>query len=295
MENKLALGTAQLGLKYGIANREGIPERGEALEILKTAVDAGIRVFDTAYMYGESEEVIGEFLKSNTCEINLISKMPHLSGEISEKAVRGYFDESLKRLAQKRIYSYMIHSTKDLVADRKGIIAGIMKEWKKEGRIQKIGVSVYDREEINFLRTHFGFDLIQIPLNIFDQRLIKDGTLTELKKRNCEIHARSIFLQGVVFLSRDDLPPHLKGLLSCLEKLDFFARKTGFSSEEIALLYVYLLPGIDKVVIGVEKKSQLLNNLSIINKSISFRDALKSIDISLLGVNEPSLVDPRKW
>ncbi len=117
-KNKLVLGTVQLGLDYGIANKTGKPTPSEAIEIMEYAVENGVLYFDTAYSYGYSEIIIGKFLnidKSYRDKVSIITKMPPLnSKELDEGNINDYFFESLRKLGQESIYCYMVHNFGDI-------------------------------------------------------------------------------------------------------------------------------------------------------------------------------------
>ncbi len=297
-ENNLVLGTAQLGLDYGIANKEGRPSEKEAFGIMKYAAENGINYFDTAYSYGNSETTIGKFL--NTYEayknkINIITKMPSLKKEKSnEKNINNRFFESLNRVGQKSIYCYMVHDFND-IRNNCDEIGKVFLKLKENNYIKKIGVSIYDKSQIKFLLKNFDFDLIQIPINIFDQRLLMDDILVDLKKRDIEIYARSVFLQGLIFLDRNNLPSKFKSIKKQFEKLNEISLKYNLSKEEIALLFVNTINEIDKIVIGVEKISQLRRNVKILSKSESFNEKKTLINFEDFFIEDTNITEPRKW
>ena len=297
-ENKLVLGTAQLGLDYGIANKIGKPEENKAFEIMKYAVENGISCFDTAYSYGNSEIIIGKFLnvhKNYKNKVNIITKMPSLKKEkIDEKNINNYFFESLHRLEQKSLYCYMIHDFKD-IENNCDEIEKVFLKLKENGYIKKIGVSVYDNFQINFLLNNFDFDLIQLPINIFDQRFITDDFLQRLKRENIEIHARSIFLQGLLFLEENNIPPKMNKFKDYISSLNEISLKYNLSKEEIALLFVNTINEIDKIVIGVEKISQLQRNVKILGKSESFNKIKALINFEDFFIKDTNIIDPREW
>ena len=297
-ENNLVLGTAQLGLDYGIANKEGRPSEKEAFGIMKYAAENGINYFDTAYSYGNSETTIGKFL--NTYEayknkINIITKMPSLKKEkLNEKNINNRFFESLNRVGQKSIYCYMVHDFND-IRNNCDEIGKVFLKLKENNYIKKIGVSIYDKSQIKFLLKNFDFDLIQIPINIFDQRLLMDDILVDLKKRDIEIYARSVFLQGLIFLDRNNLPSKFKSIKKQFEKLNEISLKYNLSKEEIALLFVNTINEIDKIVIGVEKISQLRRNVKILSKSESFNEKKTLINFEDFFIEDTNITEPRKW
>jgi len=297
-ESKLVLGTAQLGLNYGIANKTGKPEENKAFEIMKYAAENGINCFDTAYGYGNSEIIIGKFLnvyKNYKNKVNIITKMPSLKKEkLDEKNINNRFFESLHRLEQESLYCYTVHDFNDIV-DNCNVINKIFLKFKDEGLIKKIGVSIYDKSQIKFLLKNFNFDLIQIPINIFDQRLLKDDILLDLKKRGIEIYTRSVFLQGLIFLDKNNLPSKFKSVKKQLEKLNEISLKYNLSKEEVALLFVNTINEIDKIVIGVENISQLQRNVKILSKSGSFDKIKTLINFEDFFIEDKNIIDPRKW
>jgi len=297
-ENKLVLGTAQLGLDYGIANKIGKPEENKAFEIMKYAVENGINYFDTAYSYGNSEIIIGKYLnfhKKYKNKVNIITKMPSLKEEkLDEKNMNDCFFESLYKLEQKSLYCYMIHDFKD-IENNCDEIGKFFLKLKENGYIKKIGVSVYDENQIVFILKYFDFDLIQLPISIFDQRFIADNFLQKLKRKNIEIHARSVFLQGLMFLNKNALPIKLSKFKDYTNKLNIISSKFKFSKEEIALLFVNAITEIDKIVIGIEKIGQLQRNVKILSKSKSFNKIKSFINFKDIFIKDTNIIDPREW
>jgi len=297
-ENKLVLGTAQLGLDYGIANKIGKPEENKAFEIMKYAIENGINYFDTAYSYGNSEIFIGKFLnlhKNYKNKVNIITKMPSLKNEkINEEIINKYFFGSLKRLRRKSIYSYMVHDFND-IKKNSYLISKTFLKFKNDCYIKKIGVSVYDENQIKFLLKNFNFDLIQIPINIFDQRLLNDDILIDLKKRGIDIYARSIFLQGLIFLDKNNLPSKFKSIKKYLEKSNYISLEYNISKEEIAILFINSINEVDKIIIGVEKIEQLKKNIEALNRSEDFAEIDTAINFKNLFIKNMKIIDPRKW
>ena len=297
-ENKLVLGTAQLGLNYGVANKTGKPTQNEAIEIMKYALENGISYFDTAYSYGNSEIIIGKFLntyKSYKNKINIMTKMAPLNKEkLGEKDINNRFFKSLHRLGQESIYCYMIHDFSD-VENNCDEIEKIFLKLKENGYIKKIGVSIYEPYQLEFLVKYFDFDLIQLPISIFDQRFITDKFLQRLKRKNIEIHARSIFLQGLLFLEENTLSPKMNKFKEYISRLNEISLKYNLSKEGIALLFVNTINEIDKIIVGVEKISQLQRNIKILSKSKSFNKIKSFIEFKDFFINDKNIIDPRRW
>jgi len=297
-ESKLVLGTAQLGLNYGIANKTGKPEENKAFEIMKYAAENGINCFDTAYGYGNSEIIIGKFLnvyKNYKNKVNIITKMPSLKKEkLDEKNINNRFFESLHRLEQESIYCYMIHDFSNIKNNCDEIEKYFLK-LKENGYIEKIGVSIYEPYQLEFLVKYFDFDLIQLPISIFDQRFITDKSLQRLKRKNIEVHVRSIFLQGLLFLEENNLPPKMSKFKDYISKLNAISLKYNLSKEEIALLFVNAINEIDKIVIGIEKIDQLQRNVKILSKSESFNKVKTLINFEDFFIEDTNIIDPRRW
>lgn len=297
-ENKLVLGTAQLGLDYGIANTVGKPTKKQAIEIIKYAVENGINYFDTAYSYGNSEIIICKFLntyKSYKNKINIITKMVPLNKEKSdENEINNRFFESLNRLGQKSIYCYMMHDYND-IKNNCDLINDIFLKLKEEGYIKKVGVSVYDKNQIDYLLKNFNFDLIQLPVSVFDQRLLENNVLSELKKRKKDIYARSVFLQGLVFFNENNLLLKFTSVKKHFKKLNGVSLKNKLSKEEIALLFVNSIKEIDKIIIGVETIEQLKKNIETLNKLKCFYKLKSIIGFKNLSIKNINIIDPRRW
>ncbi len=296
--NKLVLGTAQLGLNYGIANKTGKPVEREAFEIMKFAVENGISYLDTAYSYGDSEITIGKFLNSYKAyknKLNIITKMASLKEEkLDEKNINNRFFKSLHRLGQESIYCYMIHDFSD-IENNCDEIGKVFLKLKENNYIKKIGVSIYDQFQLEFLFKYFDFDLIQLPISIFDQRFVTDKFLQRLKRKNIEINARSIFLQGLLFLEENNLPPKMNKFKDYISRLNEISLKYNLSKEEIALLFVNTINEIDKIVIGVEKIGQLQRNVKILSKSESFNKIKTIINFENFFIKDKNIIDPRRW
>lgn len=296
--NKLVLGTAQLGFNYGIANKTGKPSKNESFNIMKLAAESGISYFDTAYSYGDSEIIIGKFLK--TCKeyrdkVNIITKMPALKERIvNEKLINRYFSESLERLNKSSMYCYMIHDFND-IADNSDVISKVFLSFKDAGFIKKIGVSIYNESQIKFLLENFELDLVQLSINIFDQRLVKSDVLCDLRKKGIEIYGRSIFLQGLIFVDEKSLPPSLLGAIPYIKRLGEISSQLGMTKEEIALLFVNSISEIDKIVLGVEKIEQLKRSIDAFNRVRTFNKSKDIIPFNSFSIKDENIINPARW
>ena len=283
---KLGIGTLQFGLNYGIANKDGKLKNLEINKIKNISKAHNINIVDTANVYGNSEKRLGDLGFS---DFKLVSKLPVTQPPIDRvnwvlKNVR----KSLKKLNVTKLYGMHIHNTKYLL-DKKGykIYNGLVKA-KKDGLINKIGVSVYTIQELKKIILRFKIDLVLLPFNIFDQRLIKSNILQELKDRNIEIHTRTTFLQGLLLLEGSKIPSKFKKYKKYFDNWNKIQKKIKIPKFEICLKYALSNKYIDKVIVGIDNSKQF--NL-LIKAAGYLKIQSKSIDAS----KEIDLINPSKW
>lgn len=280
------MGTVQFGLPYGISNKRGQIPRNEVFDILDTASKSGITILDTANAYGDSEEIIGEFIRQNRRKFNIISKLPQC--KISE--VKTIVRNSLKKLTIRSFYGYLFHDIKTYI--KNPVIYELLKELKEKGIIGKIGFSLYSTQDLELiLKKNIRFDIVQVPYSIFDQRFEKYFEF--LAKKNIEIHVRSIFLQGLVFKNPETLPGYFNPIKGKLRILDKISGESGIPLVSLALGFVLLNQLIDKVIVGVDS---LRNFREIIDSQNDMKRvrALYSKFISLKVRNNKILL-PFNW
>ena len=167
-----------------------------------------------------------------------------------------------------------------------------MKELQSEGRVIRIGASVYSGGQIDALLQRYPIDLVQLPLSLLDQRLIQSGHLDRLAERNVEVHVRSAFLQGVLLMSPDSLPSHLADLRPSLEQISVRATDLGISPLEAALRFVSSLKQVDAVVCGVDSTEQFDQLAAALEHP---GVALSAEDVAACACNDPKLLDPTQW
>ena len=276
---KLALGTVQFGLDYGVINYDGQVAKDEVKNILVCAKDNYINTLDTASSYGNSEQVLGEVGVDN---YHIITKTTSLNGGING-VIKGFY-QSLEHLNQNAVDGLLIHNINE-VNDRKfDDLFKRLEELKHKGLVNKIGFSTYTPEQVNFLLENFNFDIIQLPFNVFDNRLIQGGQLKELKNKSIEVHARSVFLQGIL-LGFNSLSNYFSTWQCQFEGYQSIVEKSGLSLLEYALNFALNVKEIDKVLVGVNSEQQLREIVQAI-KDLSGLDAYPINDINLLN---PSL------
>lgn len=287
--SKLALGTVQFGLNYGINNQSGVINDISLFDLLDYAYNNGIDALDTAYNYGESEKRIGEYLSNTNNSFQIISKAP--MGTNSD-SIKNHLQKSLEKLNLKSLYGFLLHDFDDYLNDKKLIdeLNGI----RQSGLINKIGFSIYYPEQLEtIIQDNCVFDLIQLPYNLADRRFEKYFEL--LKKRSVEIHIRSVFLQGLFFMNIDELPEKLKSFSIFINKLNEISKESKRTIENIALNFVSQNKYIDKVVIGVDNKDQLKSNFNESKNNIE-HELLIKLEAALSKIYMPAeLLIPSNW
>ena len=272
----MSLGTVQLGTNYGIANQEGKPDRLRSFEILSTALKAGINAIDTARLYGDSEEVLGEFFKVNPefkknifITTKLSSGLPAGSTTRDlEKAMTLSLETSLEKLGLAKINCLLLHNAADMKIHGP-FIADTLCNFIKQGLTDLVGVSVYHPEEADFLLENQVYQAVQLPVNILDQRFIKSGVLDRLHKRGIKVFVRSVFFQGLLLLDPETIkdPVLIQFAVPHLLTLRQLSEKAGMSIARFALSFLQVIPGITSLVLGADNPGQVLQNIALFDSN----------------------------
>lgn len=287
--SKLALGTVQFGLNYGINNTRGKIEKSDVFEILKLAQSNDIEVLDTAHAYGDSEQVIGEYLKDNKDSFKIVSKVPEIDGG---QSLDQYLQESLTNLNCSKLYAYLFHSFKSY-KNNPALLQELV-DLKSSSKIEKIGFSLYFPSELEYLlKNNINFDILQVPYSILDQRF--EPYFENLKNRGIEIHVRSVFLQGLVFKDHLKLEGVFEKVSDKLAKLNSISNKTGLSIAALCLGFVAANVNIDKVIVGVDNKDNLLENIKDASSS-SINEVEKVYSqLKVLREDNEDIILPINW
>jgi len=288
---KLGLGTVQFGMDYGISNRDGKTPAEEVSRILDVAARNGIRFLDTASLYGNSEEVLGTALPRNH-SFSVITKTAVFSAKaIHAEDVRlleQCFERSLHNLKLPAVYALLTHHADDVLAPNGDLLIKKMMELKQTGLVSKIGVSVYRGEQIDAVMDRFSIDLVQLPINVLDQRMLQNGHLRKLKKAGIEVHARSVFLQGLLLMDPADLSPYFEPVREHLRRYHETLRRHGLSAVQGALGFVAGLDDVDVVLCGVNNHRQL--------QEICSQWKACSADLfAEFAVSDEGIVIPSRW
>ncbi|MBU0630357.1 MAG: aldo/keto reductase [Candidatus Margulisbacteria bacterium] len=284
--NKIALGTAQFGMDYGINNLRGKIPSKEAFAILDEAARSGIDTLDTATAYGESENILGEFLKLNKNKYRVVSKLP---GELLTD-LKEIVNASLEKLNIGSFYGYLFHNINTY--KEAPLRLELLKELKKEGKINKIGFSLYYPADLDLiLDNDLECDLVQVPYSVFDRRF--EPYFRRLKDRQIELHVRSVFLQGLLFKPASELGGYflpVKGKIAALRRL---AEESSIPLPSMLLNFALANSSVDRVVVGVDG----LDNLRELVASARYLNEFSRIKDRLDGLKEDDekILLPFNW
>lgn len=282
--DKLILGTAQFGLRYGVNNSLGKPDKNTVFEILSLAYDLGIRILDTAEAYGDAHSLIGEFhnVYPNK-KFGVITKLPHnFSGNLSEK-----IDEYLSDMNIQSLKALLFHSFESYKSNRSTV--DIINS-EMSNHVEYIGVSVYTNEQIEYVIEDTAIDIIQLPFNLFDNMAQRGKLIAKAKQRNKILHTRSAFLQGMFFM--EQLTKVTEPLWAELKTIRDISKELHISIGTLALCYCLQQHAIDNVLIGVDTVEQLKQNINSIKTKIDHKYITK---IDSILVKNQDLINPSKW
>ena len=284
----IALGSAQFGLSYGVANVAGKVGFSEALKIRDAALAHNVDTVDTAVTYGNSEDALGSI---GVDHFKVVTKLPSLPENISDIHgwVHAEIKASLKRLKKKMLYGVLIHDPRSLFGDHAHEIVYALEKLKASSIVSKIGVSVYNPADLEYISKVMNLDLVQAPFNIVDRRLVTSGWLEMLADRGVEVHTRSSFLQGLLLLPRDKIPKKFEIWSALWDSWHQELANNGLDPIEECLGYVLSVSQVNRVVVGVETAAQFEEIMSAVksNKILT--------DWSSLMCDDERLINPSSW
>lgn len=283
----LVLGTAQFGLPYGVFEpSRSVPNR-KVREILEIAWKNGVRTLDTAQAYGDVEEILGEIGVKHFKIINKIS-VSSMQSSASSSAVEDSLLTSLRKLKVDCLEGVLFHDPGSLFTEFGNDCYIRLQEARSSGLLKKIGVSVYTPMELQRLLSEFQFDIVQCPINLADRRFLDSGLVAACIDNGIEVHARSIFLQGLLLAKAAEIPDKFSPWQEGFANLAGWVQSQGVSHIQAALNFVTQLREVSGVLVGVDSPEHLLEICGA-----SLREELPEPPI-FFGQNE-ALIDPRAW
>lgn len=285
---KLALGTAQWGLSYGVANVTGRPSSETVDRMLCAAAKAGARTLDTARAYGEAERIIGDSTPAR--DFAVVTKTdPNATANVddAERAIA----TSLVALRRDRVHALLVHHGERLLSDGDAPWIALEKS-RRSGVAAKIGVSVYRPEALRSLLERFAIEIVQIPASLYDRRFERCGLLDELARRGVEVHVRSVFLQGLILASPENLPPAFAGLSAHQRRLHDHLSASGLTPLEAALSNALADERIARVVVGAENEVQLCEILAAAARAGT---SLRPAGADAFALDDEGVILPFNW
>lgn len=291
---KLGLGTVQFGLDYGITNAAGQTPASEVGAILTHAAAHGVDTLDTAALYGSSEAVLGAALP-RPHGFRIVTKTlaldPALPPAAAVDALVAGVERSLDRLGEDRLAGLLVHRVDDLLGPQGDWLFAALAGLRADGRVEKIGTSLYIPEEAAALLQRYPLDLVQLPLNPLDQRHLAGGSLAALAAAGVEVHVRSAFLQGLLLAPERPLPTGLAALAPALAAWRRLAAELGLSLLEACFAFLKGIPAVGTAVCG----AATLAEWQEIVAAWEAAPALPQETFKNLAVADDKLIDPRHW
>jgi aryl-alcohol dehydrogenase-like predicted oxidoreductase len=291
--SRIGLGTVQFGTDYGISNRDGRPNEAEVAAILARAVETGIGYLDTAAGYADAETLIGRHLPSGH-RLRIITKLP----PVVEDAIAARHIEtmltalaaSLERLRSAQVYGVLIHHASDLAKPGWQHLIDALNEARARGWTLRVGVSAYDASDLALVESRFTPEVVQLPLNALDCRLAASGWLARLKVAGVEVHARSLFLQGLLLMEPGTLPGFFAPVQEALTSLRARWAAAKLTPLSGCLRGVLHNADIDVAIVGVNRLHEL-NEIEMALSELTDDDG----EVAPVGVVDPIYLDPRRW
>ncbi len=289
---KFCLGTAQFGYPYGLNKSyySNIDRKFKKI-IQWNQQNNFFNYLDTAFKYGDAEKIIGKTINKKN-KIKIISKFSYDKTLINFDEIVNNFHQSLKNLKTNSLYGVLVHDNSMFNKKKINTTIRFLEYIKKNKLSKKIGISVYDKYELKKNLKYFKFDIIQLPLNIFNQSFAIDNYLDEISKEY-EIFVRSIFLQGLLLDVNANPDKYFNKYKNDFIKYSNFLTKYNLSPLEACLYYIFSLNLNLKIIFGVND----LSNIKEIYKTVKNYDkkTIKEINFSLLHNKKTKLINPSFW
>lgn len=290
----MGLGTVQWGMPYGIANRTGPPVFDEVGRMLQLGRERDVDLLDTASAYGVSEKLLGDHHAADRGYRIVTKTRPLAVRHVAEEQVCSLisgFRDSLRSLGCDHVYGLLMQGADALLVEGGERLWAALEAIKAEGCAAKIGVSVYHPLQLERILDRYPLELVQLPFSVYDQRFKEDRLLCRLQQRGIEVHARSVFVQGLVLLTPEELPPRFASLRAHHADLHRWFRSHGLSVVEGCVRHCLQQPEIDRMVIGCETLAQLRAVLD----ACAGDTMAELAELARFGVRDDTVIDPTTW
>ena len=285
---KIVIGTANFGMDYGIGNNQKKLLDSDILDIISVAKKKGIETIDTAVSYGNSLKRLGEI---GINDFKIITKFPRIP--VDKKNQTNWFDDqvsrTLEQLGISSLEAILLHYPRDILENKNFELIHFLSNLKKDGVIKKIGVSIYEKNELEEILKIFKPEIIQCPINLFDNRLLEKNYLEEISNKGIEVHIRSIFLQGLLLFKKEEMPQEFLKFQNIWEEWYNWLKIIKLNPLEACIRYTNSIKGVDKIVVGINSANQLKQIIKYMRKPKLNKEPNWQNPIST------KLIDPRLW
>ena len=290
---RITLGTAQIGLPYGIGAAAGGMHLAAALEILDRAAVLGICKLDTARAYGNAERRIGQWLagRRGASRPVIVSKFPALVSGDPVTALRFALDESKAALGLQKIDLYLAHRHGDLLLP--GVVTAL-RRMIDAGEIGGFGASIYSPEDGERVLAIEGLAALQLPYNLANTALADSGLIARARGAEIAVYGRSVFLQGLLVADPVRLPNRLADAGPVLMRLAALAERSGTTLMAIALSAAFFIEGITSIVLGADNGDQISDVAALASAAPTDLDIVAEARAIASELPE-ALRDPRRW
>ncbi|WP_300600468.1 aldo/keto reductase [Niabella sp.] len=294
----LTLGTVGLGINYGVFEGQEQPDVQAGARLIARAVETGVTAFDTAREYGTAEALLAGVAQDERVTVISKFKITREAAENKTLAMQQAYQsvrESLRVLNISRLPVCLFHMVSDYNIDAVcTIIPEVLNSLEQDGLIAYGGISADGLTELKRFATLSPVRVLQIPVNIFDQRLREDPVWEQLSRNNTLVFARSVFLKGLLLRRPDALKGNLRQAAVYLDALQSFANEAGMSIAQFCFAYVRDMKGITSIVFGADNEAQLAQNIGFLDSGPIPADLLKRATACFSTVPEEILI-PRSW
>jgi aryl-alcohol dehydrogenase-like predicted oxidoreductase len=255
--------------------------------MLAIAARTGLGVLDTGAASMHGEAVLGAVMPRPT-GFRVTVKAPR--GDRGPAFVEAEARASLARLGLNRADAIMVQSAGDLFSPYGSTFWTCLKGLRDAGLFARVGISAYASDDPVGLARRFQPDLIQAPASLLDQRLLVDGSLAAVRDLGVEVHLRSIFLNGLLFLPPDRAPSQLgAAAISRLSRARRLIAEGRSDPLQAALGFALSRPEAAAVIVGAATAGEL--NAVIAASAKPPPD----LDWDGMALENPEAINPRRW
>ena len=287
--NRFSIGTANFEKPYGLVT-ENLVDFSEVTRISKVMDEFNISKVDTALGYRSTNKSQqrdwSSFFRGKQVATKIC--LNDIAPGSSKISIIKFLQSQLEEFQITFFETISFHKISDLLTYDGKVLLEALKELQEAGLVRNLGASIYAPEDLEVVFHAFTPNVVQIPINVFDQRFLLSNAISALWEQDISITVRSIFLQGLLLSSLNELPMIFDGFQDSLNSWSDFLMVNELNALEACLKFVEQIPELDTIIIGINSSKQLKNILES-------RNTQRIIDFSSLATDNLSVIDPRNW